>query len=563
MSPPKLPRATLEQKIQILDFYHQSNRPQLETVDRYKNEISISTSSFSEWLKNEDELRERLLQAGSSFSKNSRRKVKFKYEKINRAMDLLVKQRLERHEPINEPILREYWSIYAHQFGVEDPKRLVGFSHGWLSQFKKRHGLNKKKMNGSGTMGADGIQTSPGGSSMAVGGVREGGDVYEANFSNDETSAGNTSENTHTSENSALNQNGFTATPSATSPTYDIMHTDPTPNTTAASNGAQFNTQSMAFPSNGTNYAFPSYSMYQHLPQDTYEIAPQAARKEPQTATLMPYNYELQLRAQYENQKHQLEQREKAGKQSQSQSVEASRVQLQQQQDREQQQNLQQKQQQQQQQQQDPAQSQQNQAHSDQGPHKSQRSKVGLQHSRKNRNPSNTTATGIANTNILQDRMSQVPVEDLDTGSQINASDIERFIYMFADKFFNDNRHTYPQTVKIFQEFKNSFFNERIMNLRSIQQQQLLQQAAAQHQANVLILKQSQLSGIDDFFLRTSNVSSSNQNINGAVNGQRPSGSLENSIPRLQDGGVLSANSSAVVPDVTMNSKRWDSRKTN
>lgn len=559
MSPPKLPRATLEQKIQILDFYHQSNRPQLETVDRYKNEISISTSSFSEWLKNEDELRERLLQAGSSFSKNSRRKVKFKYEKINRAMDLLVKQRLERHEPINEPILREYWSIYAHQYGVEDPKRLVGFSHGWLSQFKKRHGLNKKKMNGSGTMGADGIQTSPGGSSMAVSGVREGGDVYETNFSNDETSAGNTSENTHTSETSALNQTGFTATPSANSPTYDIMHTDPTPNSTAASNGPQFNTQSMAFPSNGTNYAFPSYSMYQHLPHDTYEITPQAARKEPQTTTLIPYNYELHLRAQYENQKRQLELHEKTGKQSQSQSVEESRVQLPHKQDQEQHQNLQQKQQQQQQ---DPAQPEQNQGHSDQGRRKSQRSKVGLQHSRKNRNPSNTSATSIASTNMLQDRMSQVPVGDQDTGSQISASDIERFIYMFADKFFNDNRHTYPQTVKIFQDFKNSFFNERIMNLRSIQQQQLLQQAAAQHQANVLILKHSQLSGIDDFFLRNSNVTPSGQNMNGAVNGQRLSGSLENTIPRLHDGGVLSTNSNAVVPDVTMSSKRWDSRKT-
>ena len=146
MAPRGLPRATLEQKIQILDFYHQSNRPQLETVDRYKDEISISTSSFSEWLKNEQDLRSRINAAGTDFSKQSRRKVKFKYEKINRAMDLLVQQKLDRGEPINEPILREHWSIYAHQYGVDDPKRLVGFSHGWLSQFKKRHGLNKKRM---------------------------------------------------------------------------------------------------------------------------------------------------------------------------------------------------------------------------------------------------------------------------------------------------------------------------------------------------------------------------------------------------------------------------------
>ena len=37
-------------------------------------------------------------------------------------MDKLVIGRLERNEPITEPILREYWSIYAHQYGVDDPK---------------------------------------------------------------------------------------------------------------------------------------------------------------------------------------------------------------------------------------------------------------------------------------------------------------------------------------------------------------------------------------------------------------------------------------------------------
>ena len=118
----KLPRATLAQKLQILDYYHKSDRPQLETVEKFKDEISISTSSLSEWIKHEEELRKRYNQSDFKFSKNSRRKVKFKYEDINKAMDKLVIGRLERNEPITEPILREYWSIYAHQYGVDDPK---------------------------------------------------------------------------------------------------------------------------------------------------------------------------------------------------------------------------------------------------------------------------------------------------------------------------------------------------------------------------------------------------------------------------------------------------------
>lgn len=140
----KLPRATLEQKIKILDYYHASKRLQLDTVDKFKGEVAISTSAFNEWLKNEEDYRERY-QLNSGHEKNSRRKVTFKYDKINRAMDLLVEQRLSRGEAVTEPILRNYWQIYAHQFGVDNPKRLCGFSHGWLGQFKKRHGLLKLK----------------------------------------------------------------------------------------------------------------------------------------------------------------------------------------------------------------------------------------------------------------------------------------------------------------------------------------------------------------------------------------------------------------------------------
>lgn len=145
----KVPRATLEQKLQIIDDFHTLKRPQLDIVNKYRYTVSILTSSFSEWLKHEQELRDRFNLAGYPSQRRSRRRAKFKYEKINHAMDMMVKQRLDNNEPISEPILRGYWSIFAHQYGVDDPKRLVGFSHGWLAQFKQRHGLNRKRMNGS------------------------------------------------------------------------------------------------------------------------------------------------------------------------------------------------------------------------------------------------------------------------------------------------------------------------------------------------------------------------------------------------------------------------------
>ena len=148
----KRERATLAQKIQVLDYFHSSGSSQLKTVNKFRNEISISKSSLSEWLKRENDLRQSFAQDEFKLSKNSRRKVKFKYEKINRAMDMLVQSRLEKNEPITQPILRQHWSVYAHQYGVDDPKRLICFSHGWLNQFKKRHGLKRGSLLACGSL---------------------------------------------------------------------------------------------------------------------------------------------------------------------------------------------------------------------------------------------------------------------------------------------------------------------------------------------------------------------------------------------------------------------------
>lgn len=137
------PRTTLEEKIMIIDHFHRSNKPQADTVEFFKDRYSISTSSLSEWLKDEKTLRD-LYNNSNEFLKKSKRKLRFKYDKINEEMDKLVEERIKEKKPIHEPFLRENWAIFAQKYGVEDPKRLLSFSHGWLSQFKKRHGLDKQ-----------------------------------------------------------------------------------------------------------------------------------------------------------------------------------------------------------------------------------------------------------------------------------------------------------------------------------------------------------------------------------------------------------------------------------
>lgn len=145
----KLLRTTLEQKIMIIDYFKSSNKPQNETVEHFKDQFSISTSSFSDWLKHEDELRERYSNASNrpdnlaQSLKDSKRKGTFKYGAINEEMLNIVNYRLNNNLPVTEPILREYWSKFAKQYGVTDPKRLDCFSHGWLANFKKKVGLTK------------------------------------------------------------------------------------------------------------------------------------------------------------------------------------------------------------------------------------------------------------------------------------------------------------------------------------------------------------------------------------------------------------------------------------
>lgn len=541
MPPAKLPRATLEQKIQILDFYHRSNRPQLETVDRYKNEISISTSSFSEWLKNEDELRDRLNQAGTPFSKNSRRKVKFKYEKINHAMDLLVQQKLERHEPINEPILREYWSIYAHQFGVEDPKRLVGFSHGWLSQFKKRHGLNKKKMSGNISLVSEANNT---GSNSTVGRgendhTEERGsineDVYDLNFTKNSTSSNN---DTSDPEDNATDEFSTNATNS--NGTYDLMNPQLSSNTSTNNNNpnTHFRQQGMNFNDGDSNINFSNYALYQQqVPQrqGSYQMNANTVRKDQASNNQASFDYQQQLRAHYEKQKQHYEQQQQQQHQHQ-----------------------QQQQQQQVQAQVHEAQSQATQVQAAQA--QAQQQQRLTRSNTRNISRSNTISNAIPNPSAPQEP---------ESGLNINASDIERFIYMFADRFFHDRQYEYPQTVKIFQEFKNSFFNERIINLKSMQQQMMQQAAVQQHvQAHQQAQKQQhqqhqhqQISGIDDFFLRAAAVASQDQLTDDSSNPQRTPDTINDSMGRLQRKRVLSSNSSSVPTETAIENKRWDNDK--
>ncbi len=138
-------RTTLKEKIMIIDFYKNSNKPQKETVKQFQEKYFISTSSFSEWMRNERELRERYNEAlqldlldGVDLTK-SKRKSTYKYAALNKAMQKWVTMRMKNGLPVNDPILRKEWSKIAKDHGITDSKRIKSLSHGWLANFRKRN----------------------------------------------------------------------------------------------------------------------------------------------------------------------------------------------------------------------------------------------------------------------------------------------------------------------------------------------------------------------------------------------------------------------------------------
>lgn len=438
------PRATLAQKIKVLDLYHQANKSQAEIVKHFESEFSISTSSMSEWLKKEEHLRRRFNEIGSALLKNSRRESNQKYEEINRAMDLMVQQRLERREPVSETILREYWSIYAHQYGVDDPKRLVGFSHGWLCHFKKRHGLTRKH------------GTSP----ETVDGSNTPNRLFITPGADDTATASPTDAEPRESVYLEGSRNALNDSMSTLSLSNEPMST----NTTLMNGDTQSNRDDYE---NNPPYEIINQPYQNSMNFNNFEYGRQPSQNPPQA--------------------QQVPQTQQASQTSQNpQATQASQAPY------------------------EPI------AHRIRGVRRQQISAPPPPHPQEQPSgnmPPQPPALSAGHPNgpqlhlpvrfkehasldyLRQRNRERVlpqspsasrspPNGQIATDSNetiiINASDMERFIYQYADSFFHHHQFEYPQTLKLFQDFKNTFFNERIVNLRTMQQQMMRQQMMRQ-----------------------------------------------------------------------------------
>ncbi|AOA61815.1 Hypothetical protein PAS_chr1-4_0026 [Komagataella phaffii GS115] len=385
----KLPRANLEEKIMIINHFHSSKRPQSETVEYFKEKFAISTSSLSEWLKKETELRERYDQSQKVNSLNgvhlrhAKRKVKFKYEKINAAMDQLVETRLSTNQPINETVLRKYWIQYAKAFGVDNPKRLNGFSHGWLCHFKKRHGLDRKSLQYLKH------RESPGsGDSVNASGTNESNSMVSQGH------IGNSSVRTGAVGGSAgLDQERL------------FIH--------GVSHGEDRFSLPQFLTSSSTAAGVTGSSSFPYLPLDNNTTsssnAGTAATVSGATVSSGPVNNNTSL---------------PNSNSSLYGTVHTPGLNF-------------------------------------------MTSQPPSQQSQQTQQPSQNTSQGHQQPQLQQQHSSQQhqqPYQSSDPSyMNISVSDMERFIFMYADKFFIENCGTFPKTKEFFEQFKTKFLEERIM----------------------------------------------------------------------------------------------------
>lgn len=121
---------------------------ELDRGDLSKTEIArkfdIPKSTLSRISKDKEKIQDAVKRG--SFATDRRRMRKTPFEEIENVLFLWFKRARSANFPISGPILEEKAGEIASQLGIDNFK----MSDGWLSRFKKRHGLVFKTISGEG-----------------------------------------------------------------------------------------------------------------------------------------------------------------------------------------------------------------------------------------------------------------------------------------------------------------------------------------------------------------------------------------------------------------------------
>lgn len=136
-------RATIQQKIQALDYYEQHNSSQNDTVNHFKrlNQFKISKSSFNRWLINSKSIRDSYKTLTPTASGHYKKLPNYRSSKVDQCLYKWYFQKVFQNIMVSEAEIVSKWNEFAAMLGEEQEHK----SNGWIYHFKKKY-LTKKKL---------------------------------------------------------------------------------------------------------------------------------------------------------------------------------------------------------------------------------------------------------------------------------------------------------------------------------------------------------------------------------------------------------------------------------
>ena len=139
----------LEQRIEVLDWYHANGRNQSRTAEHfdviYPN-LKIKQPLVSAWVKTEEKWRDEWASSGLQ-TQTAKRARQTQHPDITKMMDLWVSHAMKNDVILTGEVLRQQWTTFADKKCIPEDERLT-LSDSWLTRYKGRIGLKEFKRHG-------------------------------------------------------------------------------------------------------------------------------------------------------------------------------------------------------------------------------------------------------------------------------------------------------------------------------------------------------------------------------------------------------------------------------
>ena len=145
----KKENATLEQQIEILNWYYTNGKVQMKTAAHFNQiypTLHLTQPRILDWLKKEAKWRTEF-ESSRGLSCLVKRVHQTQHPEVMEMLDLWVSKAMTDKLLLTGEVLCQKWRTFADLVGVPEDKRLA-LSEGWLSRYKAQNRLKQIKRHG-------------------------------------------------------------------------------------------------------------------------------------------------------------------------------------------------------------------------------------------------------------------------------------------------------------------------------------------------------------------------------------------------------------------------------